>query len=198
MTDKKPTQRTADHNIEPLILNRRSPRAMSGEEVTEAELKQLFEAARWAPSCYNAQPWKIFYARHNDEHWQDYFDLLVEFNQGWCQHAGCLIVLASDTIFPHNQKFSPTHSFDSGAAWQNLALQGSAMNLVVHGMAGFDYEKAHSLLNLPETYQVQEMIAVGRPGALDQLDQGLRDDELTPSDRNKASTFVFNGKYQAK
>ncbi len=196
MTNKIPTQRTAEHNIHPLILKRRSPRAMSGEEVSDDELYQLFEAARWAPSCFNAQPWKIFYAKRTDDHWQDYLDLLVEFNQGWAKHAGSLLVLASDTLFPHNQKHSPTHSFDAGAAWQNLALQGSAMNLVIHGMAGFDYEKAHSLLNLPENYHVEAMVAVGQPGALEQLDEAMHDDEVTPSNRNNIDTFVFNGKYE--
>ena len=197
MTNKKPEQRSADYSIEPLLLNRRSLRAMSGEEVTEQELNQLFEAARWAPSCFNAQPWKIFYARRGDQHWQSYFDLLVEFNQAWCQHAGCLIVLASDTLFPHNQEFSATHSFDCGAAWQNLALQGSVMNLVIHGMAGFDYEAAHTLLNLPETYQVQAMVAVGHVGDIEQLDESQHENEVTPSNRNKTDTFVFNGGYQA-
>ena len=170
---------------------------MSGEDLSDTVLNQLFEAARWAPSCFNAQPWKFFYSKRNDEHWQDYLNLMVDFNQGWAQHAGCLIVLASDTLFPHNQKFSPTHSFDCGAAWQNLALQGSALNLVVHGMAGFDYEKAHSLLNLPESYQVEEMIAVGRPGELEQLDQSLHDDEVKPSDRNPVEQFVYQGKYKS-
>lgn len=197
MTKPNPKRRVANHNIDPLILNRTSPRAMSGEEITTAELDQLFEAARWAPSCFNSQPWKMFYARRDDEHWQNYFDLLVEFNQGWCQHAGCLIVLASDTLFPHNQKFSPTHSFDCGAAWQNLALQGSAMNIVVHGMAGFDYEKAHSLLNLPETYHVEVMIANGKSADLKHLDKSLQDDELQPSDRNPIEQFVYQGKYEA-
>lgn len=197
MTSKKPQQRRADHSIEPLILNRRSQRAMSGEAVTEQELNQLFEAARWAPSCFNAQPWKIFYARHGDAHWQNYFDLLVEFNQDWCKNAGCLLVIASDTLFPRNQKFSATHAFDCGAAWQNLALQGAAMNLVVHAMAGFDYEAAHALLNMPENYQVQAMVAVGYPGDIEQLDESLHEDELTPSNRNKTETFVFNGNYQA-
>lgn len=196
MTSKKPIQRSADHSIEQLLLNRRSLRAMSGEDVSQEALDQLFEAARWAPSCFNAQPWKIFYARRNDQYWQDYFDLLVEFNQGWCQQAGCLIVLATDTLFPHNQEFSPTHSFDCGAAWQNLALQGSALDLVIHGMAGFDYEAAHALLNLPENYAVQAMVAVGHPGKLEQLDESRYEDELTPSSRNSIETFSFHGGYQ--
>ena len=190
------TGRQADHAIESLLLHRWSPRAMSGEALHEDQLFRLFEAARWAPSAFNAQPWRLFYAQRDAGHWDDYLDLLVPANRSWAGRAACLVVIAALTEFPRNGKFSPTHAYDCGAAWQNLALQGSAMGLVVHGMAGFDYERAHDLLAMPDNFAVQAMAAIGLPGPVDVLDEGQQAKEV-PSGREPLSAFVVNGRWRA-
>lgn len=184
--------RKAQYPIEALILNRWSPRAMSGEEIDDATLMTLFEAARWAPSSYNAQSWCFVYAKRGTVAWQSFFDLMVPFNQSWAQHAAVLVVACSRTLFEYNGKPSRTHSFDTGAACQNLALQGSALALVVHGMEGFDYEKAAAILKVPQTYSVEAMFAIGKPGKVSDLPQELQERE-EPSDRKPVSAFVFEG-----
>src|SRR5262245_32108495 len=112
--------RQADHAINNLFLDRWSPRAMSGEEIPQADLMVLFEAARWAPSSYNNQPWRILYARRNSEYWPLFFDLLADVNKAWTRNAGVLLLFISKTTLDLNGKPSITHSFDAGAAWENL------------------------------------------------------------------------------
>jgi nitroreductase len=137
-------KRKADHPIDKIFLDRWSPRAMTGEAVSQEDLMTLFEAARWAPSSYNNQPWRILYARRDTQHWPLFFDLLVEFNQSWAKNAGALVLFISRTHFDFNGEPAVTHSFDTGAAWENLALQGWLKGLVVHGMQGFDYDRART------------------------------------------------------
>jgi nitroreductase len=96
--------RKADHPIEALLLDRWSPRAMSGEEIPEEELMRLFEAARWAPSSFNAQQWRALYARRGTEHWQSFFDLLVEANKTWAKNAAVLVVFISRKFFDYNDE----------------------------------------------------------------------------------------------
>jgi len=184
--------RKPDHDIEPILFHRWSPRAMSGEQISEQELMTLFEAARWAPSSYNAQPWRFLYARRGTANWDRYFDLMVEFNQSWTKHAAVLMVVVSRKTFESNDQAAPTHSFDAGAAWQNLALQGSTMGLVVHGIQCFDYEKARLSLNVPEDFQVDAMIAVGKPGKREDLPEDLQEREQ-PSDRKPVAEIAIEG-----
>ncbi len=184
--------RKAAYPVVDLILNRWSARAMSGELVSQADLMSLFEAARWAPSSYNNQPWTFCYAMRHTDHWQTFFDLLVPFNQSWAKDASVLIVAASRTHFVFNGKPSRTHSYDVGAACQNLALQGYAMGLVVHAIEGFDYDKAAQALKLPEGHVIEVMFAVGLPGAVTQLPKELQGRE-TPSDRKPITEFVREG-----
>ena len=187
--------RIADYPILDIIINRWSARAMSGEAITDQELFPLFEAARWAPSSYNNQPWRFIYAHRTDEIWQTFLNLLVPFNQSWAKNAATLIIVASDSLFEKTKKPSRTHTFDTGAAWQNLALQGIANGLVVHGMEGFDYDAAHTVAELPTTYEVLAMIAVGKPGNIQNLPPELQARE-EKSDRKKITEFVYKGHYQ--
>ncbi len=188
--------RRPDHPVQPWIVNRWSPRALSGEPIRQDELMSLLEAARWAPSSFNGQPWRFFYARRDTEHWTPYFDLMGEFNQQWASNAAVLIVVVSRTTFEHNEKPAATHSFDTGAAWQNLALQAGAMGLVAHGMQGFDYEKAHQMLRLPEQYAVEAMVAVGRPGRREDLPEDMRKRE-EPSGRKPIEQIAFEGTFRS-
>jgi nitroreductase len=185
------TGRKPDHPIQPLILNRWSPRAMTGEPLTDAELFPLFEAARWAPSSYNAQPWRILYVKRDTSHWEKLFDLLVEGNKEWCSKAAVLGLFFSRMTFERNNKPSHTHAFDAGAAWENLCLEGTGRGLVVHGMEGFDYAKARLLV--PDGHEVHAMFAVGKHAPKSTLSKELQAREL-PSTRKKISEFSYEGK----
>ena len=186
--------RIPNYPIEPLIVNRWSPRAMSGEPITHDELMALFEAARWAPSSYNNQPWRFIYAQRDTPHWSKLFDLLVPFNQEWCARAAVLILVLSRRTFFFNNKPSRTHSFDTGAAVENLALQGHAMGLVVHGMEGFDYDRARAIFAIPDEYTVEAVFAVGRPASPDVLSPELKSREVL-SDRKPIAEFVTEGTF---
>ncbi len=188
--------RQSDYPIQPLILNRWSPRAMSGGSLSDEELMPLFEAARWAPSSFNGQPWRFILAKRETEHWKPLFELLVEFNQSWVKNASALVLIISHKTFEHNGKPSQTHSFDTGAAWENLALEGSARGLVVHGMQGFDYEKAKTVCNIPDDFQVEAMAAIGKPGKKEDLPPEIQKKEL-PSERKPLSELVMEGKYKS-
>jgi len=194
---KRSDVRKADHDIEPLLLDRWSPRAMSGEEISEEELMRLFEAARWAPSSFNAQQWRALYARRATQHWQTFFDLLVDANKAWAKNAAVLVVFISRKNFDHDDDPSVTHSYDCGAAWENFALQGFRQGFVVHGMEGFDYERARTELEIPEEFQVEAMAAVGRPGPKELLPEKLQAREA-PNDRRKLSESVFEGLFKPK
>ena len=187
--------RQPEYPIEPLILNRWSSRAMSGESLTDEELMPLFEAARWAPSSFNAQPWRFIFAKRETSHWKPLFDLLVESNQSWANAAAVLVLLISHKVFEHNGKPSATHSFDTGAAWENLALEGFARGLVIHGMQGFDYEKAKVVCNIPDDFQVEAMIAIGKAGKKEDLLPEMQKKE-SPSARKPLSEITMEGKYQ--
>jgi nitroreductase len=188
--------RKADLPIEPLLLDRWSPRAMSGEEISQEELMRLFEAARWAPSSFNAQQWRALYARRGTEHWQMFLDLLVEANKLWAKNAAVLVVFISRKMFEHNNEPSITHSYDCGAAWENFALQGFRQGFVVHGMEGFDYDRARKGLGIPDEFQVEAMAAVGKPGAKELLPEKLRARE-SPNDRRKLSESVHEGAFKS-
>ena len=95
---------------------------MTGEELDEDTIMSLFEAARWAPSSYNNQPWRFIYAKRNTLHWNKLFNLLAEPNKVWTKNAAVLVVVISRKNFEHNEKYSITHQYDAGAAWENLAL----------------------------------------------------------------------------
>lgn len=184
--------RKADYPISPMIVNRWSPRAMTGEPLTDEELFPLFEAARWAPSSYNNQPWRFLYAKRDTAHWPKFFDLLIEFNQSWCKNAAVLGVIIARKLFEHNNKPAVTHALDTGAAWENLALEGTSRGLVVHGMQGFDYEKTRRDLEIPEEYAVLAMFAVGKKASKESLPPELREKELMSS-RKPISEFAFEG-----
>jgi nitroreductase len=187
-------RREAEHEVDELFLDRWSPRAMSGEPVTEKELLTLFEAARWAPSSFNNQPWRILYARRDTEHWPVFLGLLVEGNRAWAKDGAALLLFVSKETFDHNSKPYPTHSFDTGAAWENLALQATLGGLVAHGMQGFDYERARTELNIPEGFRVEAMAVVGRPGNPASLPEKMRERE-TPSGRKPLSEITREGPF---
>lgn len=184
--------RKPDYPVDSLFLERWSARAMTGEPIESLDLFRLFEAVRWAPSAGNSQPWRIFYAHRDTEYWPLFFDLLVEANQVWCRQAAVLLVFASRNTREDTGRPLPTHSYDTGAAWENFFLQGMRQGLVVHGMAGFDYARAKQALNIPDDLKVEAMAAVGKPGKAEDLPESHRSREV-PSQRKAISEFVCEG-----
>ena len=189
------TNRKSEFPVNNFFLERWSPRAMSGEKISHEELMSLFEAAKWAPSAFNNQPWRFIYAIRDGKHWNKFFDLLADGNKMWTKNAAALVVVVSKKTFDYNSKSDRTHSLNTGAAWENLALQGSIKGLVVHGMSGFDYEKAKDVLKVPDSYSVEMMIAVGKPGKKEELPEKLQEMEA-PSDRKKLNEIVFEGEFR--
>ena len=188
--------RQAAHRIETLFLRRWSPRAMNGENVAAEALARLFEAARWAPSSFNEQEWRFRYAHRGTPHWATFFSLLAESNQVWCKDAGVLIAIFAKKTFTKNGKTNPVHRFDCGCAFENLALQGSAMGLVVHGMQGFDWERTPKDLRAPADFEIAAMCAVGHPGDPDKLPPELREREV-PSGRRSIEETAGEGPFAA-
>lgn len=197
LTSQAEKARNVKLPVEKLIWTRWSPRCMSGEPLTETELATLFEAARWAPSSYNNQPWRFLFTKPGSSDWALFFEPLIPFNQSWVAKASILMVAVSAKLFTHNNKPARTHSFDTGAAWMALALQGWSMGLVVHGMEGFDEEKIRRNLEIPEDHQIEAMIAVGKPGDLASMTPELKEREIASS-REPTSSFAYSGKFRKK
>ena len=190
------TKRTSEYSINPLILSRWSPRSMTGEELGDDDIMSLFEAARWAPSSFNNQPWRFIYAKRNTEHWDRLFNLLVDVNKTWAKNAALLAVVISRKNFEFNEKPARTHQFDAGSAWENLALEASSRGIVAHGMQGFDYEKAKTELRIPADFEVMAMIAIGKRGPKDNLPTELQDKEK-PNDRKALKDIIMEGTYRS-
>ena len=184
--------RSSEAEADSQFIRRWSPRAMSGEVVSLGEIEQLVEAARWAPSCFNSQPWRFVYALRCTPQWKPMFDLIMDMNQAWAKDAGALVAIVARTTFEHNNAPAPTHSFDTGSAWMSFALQAQGMGLVTHAMWGVEHDQAPAVLNLGEAYKLQAMVAVGRSGDKRELPQPLQDREV-PSPRKAISELVFVG-----
>lgn len=192
--------RQAEHPVEPFFLERWSPRAFTGEEIAPAELNSLFEAARWAPSSYNSQPWRFLYARRGTPQFETFLGLLNPFNQQWAKQAAVLIIVVSAKSFvrPGSTEViaARSHSFDAGAAWANLALQASRLGWHAHGIGGFDPERTRTELNVPDDYAVEIAIAVGRRGDKSLLPENFHAGE-TPNGRRPLAETAFEGAFPA-
>ena len=190
------TTRISDYAIDPLFLNRWSPRAFTEETIPEDELMTLFEAARWAPSCFNSQPWRFLYARRGTPAWERFVGLLIEFNQSWAKNASALVFIVSNTLMTDpatgKQTPSPTHTFDAGAAWAQLGLQATRSGWRAHAMAGFDHERARAELHVPAHYRIEAAVAIGRQGDRSTLAERLQDREV-PSKRETLATITLEG-----
>jgi len=173
------------------ILARWSPRAFSHRPVAEADLKKIFEAARWAASSYNEQPWRFLVGHRGDSTYQKIFDSLVEFNQGWAKSAPVLILSAASKNFGHNGAANHFAIHDTGAATAYLGLQAAALGLHTHSMAGFNPEKVRAAFNIPESFHIGAVTALGHLGEVDSLPEGLLEQELSPRQRKPLSEIVF-------
>ncbi|PIT90493.1 MAG: nitroreductase [Candidatus Komeilibacteria bacterium CG10_big_fil_rev_8_21_14_0_10_41_13] len=191
---------TIKYPVNDLIKNRWSPRFFSDKSVEEEKLMSLFEAARWAASSYNGQPWRFIYALRDDQkNWQKLLSFLNEFNQGWAGSAGALIITFAKEKFDYNNKANYHHLYDTGSACGYLVLEAVNQGLVAHQMAGFDMERAKSELKVPEGYKAASAIAVGYPAGLKQVESSESDfktGELKDRDRLSLDQIVFKGQWQ--
>jgi nitroreductase len=177
----------------PIVHQRWSPRSFADREVSPADLAKVFEAARWAASSSNEQPWRFLVGDHNSLTYKKIFDSLVPFNQTWAVHAPVLILGVAKTKFSHNDGPNRVALYDLGAASSYLTLQAAALGLSTHQMAGFDQDAARKSLEIPENYAIGAVIALGyqgEPGAL--ANEKLVAQESAPRQRKPLSEFVFS------
>ncbi|KRC80264.1 nitroreductase family protein [Sphingomonas sp. Root241] len=187
--------RTPDHPVAPLFVDRWSPRSFTGEPVPDAVLASAFEAARWAPSASNVQPWRFLIARHGDAHWDAFVSLLAPRNALWASRASVLIVVLSELKLERRGAIvdNISHSFDAGAAWTNFAHQALLLGWHTHGIGGFDRDAAREKLAVPGDFAIETIVALGRQGALDTLHVDFHAGE-SPSTRRPIGQTVFAGR----
>lgn len=173
MNNGKANSRIPAHEVDAIFTDRWSPRSFLEKELTDDQVNSLFEAARWAPSCFNDQPWYFRYARSKADR-SLFAEPLVEKNRLWATRAPLLVYVSARLNFGNSNKTNRHGRFDAGAAWMSLALQARRLGLYAHAMAGFDVAKAHAVLNLPEEkYEVMAAIAVGYRGASSELNSDM-------------------------
>jgi nitroreductase len=185
-----------NHEIHPLIAQRWSPRAFDSKPVETEKLAQLFEAARWASSCFNDQPWVFIVATKDDTvNYQKLLDCIIPFNVSWAQAAPVLGLVVAQKNFKHNGKPNAWGEYDAGQAAATLVLQATALDLVAHQMGGFDADKAIASFNIPETAKPVAVIAIGYAGETSNLPPDLQEREQAPRDRQPLASFVFTGEW---
>lgn len=186
------TERQSTTSVDRQFLDRWSPRAFDGSVLSADDRDALFEAARWAPSAFNAQPWRLLYAERGDANWDRFLALLVPANQAWVKNASLLIFFVSESL--SRGRPSHTHSFDTGSAWMSLALQAEKLGLRAHGMSGVDFEAARIELGIPDDVRIEAAAAVGRQADASILPDNLRKGEV-PSDRKPLAEVAIAGNF---
>ncbi|MGC2163008.1 MAG: nitroreductase family protein [Silvibacterium sp.] len=173
------------------ILGRWSPRAFADKPVAAKDLKTIFEAAHWAASSFNEQPWRFLVGRKGDETYRKIFDSLVEFNQMWAKSAPVLILSVGKKTFSHNSSPNYYGLHDTGAATAYLALQASALGLHAHSMGGFDQAKARAAFGIPDDYAIGAVTALGYFGDPEALPDHFKQQEKAPRSRKPLDEVVF-------
>ncbi|MCT2398268.1 nitroreductase family protein [Novosphingobium mangrovi (ex Huang et al. 2023)] len=191
------TGRIANPKIEKLIVERWSPRAFEAAEIPQEDLDVIFEAAGWAPSAYNVQPWTFLYAKKGDANWDLLLSQLIDFNQSWAKEASALVfvVSAKNSTGPDG-KISPnhSHSFDAGAAWVLAAIQAQAMGYHTHGMTGIKFGEAEKALGIPDDYRLEAAFVIGKLGPKESLPDFLQEREVAAG-RKPVSEISKAGKF---
>jgi nitroreductase len=182
----------SSEGVLPAILERWSPRACTDRDVSPAALRTIFEAARWAPSSYNEQPWRFFVGHRNSETYKRIGNSLVPFNQGWALGAPVLILGVAKTRFSHNDTPNNYAVHDLGAAMVSIAIQAAALGIATHQMAGFDWAKAREAFEIPETYAIGSVMAMGYQGDPATLDEQYQAQEQAPRSRKPLSEIVLS------
>lgn len=183
-----------EYPVHEFIRERWSPRAFSEKEIAPADLRSLFEAARWAPSSSNEQPWAFIVATRDDkENFTKALQPLVEFNANWATHAYVLGFAISELAFAKNNAPNRNAQYDTGAAMAWLTVEATARGLFVHQMAGFDPETAREVFEIPAAWDAIAAFAIGHPGDPASLPQPYRDRESSPRKRKPIREFVMTG-----
>lgn len=178
--------------VEHLIRRRWSPRAFADKEVSADDLKKLFEAARWAASSFNEQPWRFLVGRRGDETYKKIFGALVEFNQSWAKSAPVLVLSVAKKTFSASGQPNRYGLHDTGAATTLLSLQATANGLHTHSMAGFDAEQARASFAIPSDYDIGAVTALGYFGDPESLPDQMQKTEVAPRQRKPLEEFVFS------
>jgi nitroreductase len=173
------------------ILHRWSPRGFAERDVSREDLKKVFEAARWAASSYNEQPWRFFVGRRGDATYARIFDSLVPQNQAWAKHAPVLILSVAKKHFSHSGDPNLHAWHDVGQATATLSLQATSLGMHTHSMAGFDHRKAQEALQIPAEYETVAVTALGYLGDAEKLPDALRKMEESPRQRKELKDVVF-------
>jgi nitroreductase len=182
--------------VHELIRSRWSPRSFSSRPVSNEDLRTVLEAARWAASSYNEQPWRFFVARKSDgAAYENLLHLLVPGNQSWAKTAPVLIIMAAKRTFSHSGAPNYYALHDAGQALAHLFLQANALGLRAHGMAGFDRERARKELGIPDDYDLAAAVALGYLGPPDQLNEQQRKSEIAPRQRKPLNEIVFGARW---
>ena len=183
--------RNPETEVDSMFIDRWSPRAFLPDPIPEHQIKTLFEAARWAPSCFNEQPWLFLYAAEPEKR-KKFVSLLVDKNQRWAGQAPLLMFVIARRGFEKGGAENRHAKFDAGAAWMSLALQARKLGLYAHAMAGFHLAKSYEVLGVPEKdYEVIAAIAVGRLGDSASLPDDLLKMEV-PKARKPLAEVAFD------
>jgi len=188
-----------DFPVHDFIAERWSPRAFSDKPVAPDVLQSLFEAARWAPSSSNEQPWAYIAATMDDaENFAKLVSVLVPSNVTWAQHAPVLALAVAELAFAKSGTPNRNAQYDVGSASAWLTVEATSRGLFVHQMGGFDHDKARQVFEIPTGWEPIAAIAIGYPGDPDSLPQPLRDREVAPRTRKPISQFVMSGSWKNK
>jgi nitroreductase len=179
--------RQAEYDIDENYLNRWSPRSFLEKEVPHEDLMSVLEAARWAPSAMNAQPWRFIIARTQEDR-EKFHSFIKEGNRIWCEKAPVLVAILSDNKVGY-------HAFDTGSSWGYLSLQATQKGLITHPMAGFYQDQARQVLNIPDDFDIQLVVAIGYQGEKVALPAELQDREQ-PTNRRPLKESIFEGEYK--
>jgi len=185
--------------VNPLILSRWSGVAYDPDRaVATNDLRALAEAARWAPSCFGDQPWRVLFCSKSadDSAWQQAFDCLAEGNQPWCQYAPVLAIVCADTQFSKNDNPNDWGPYDTGAAAISICLQAAELGLMTHQMAGFSPDKARKTFSIPARYKPMAMMTIGYQLPKDNLPAAFAERELKPRQRNPLREHFFLGAWE--
>src|SRR5882724_6435491 len=184
----------SDFPVHELIRERWSPRAFADKPVPQDVLRSIFEAARWAPSSNNEQPWAYVVASNDDKaNFDKMLGVLVEFNAGWAKGASVLALAVVELAFRKNNAPNRNAQYDAGAATALLSVEATAQGLSVHQMAGFDPDKARQVFGIPAGWEAIAALAIGYPGDPASLPQPLKDREMAPRTRKPIAEFVMAG-----
>ncbi|WP_217586590.1 nitroreductase family protein [Lentibacillus saliphilus] len=184
--------RSREYDVDDLFLERWSPRSFLDKEVPEEVLYTVLEAAKWAPSASNIQPWRFIVAQTEADR-EKFHSFIYELNRNWCEKAPVLILFVSKKTMADGNP-NPFHQIDAGAAWASIALQAKMLGLVTHGMGGLDREKAREVLSVPDDFEIHHVAAIGYQGAVNALPEPYQEREK-PSLRKPLSETVFEGEF---